>query len=210
MTINKSLLFTHLLVFIVGIFFCKLFLEAKCQEVKTKTPVISVKNTTDTTNEKKEIKFTIPAKILKHNATVQTPGTLDASGSTPAPTIESYIACFDSVNKDFEAHVCFDSKTKLFSNRFIYPERIINNKIETNIENTTETMIKVLPDYLIGFGVKSLLKENTIKTLPYLSFTANRKLWFLIASIELKALTKLNEGALKMEPELEGKIYVPL
>lgn len=213
MTISKS--FIYLIVFSIGIFFSKMFLEKDCPVLEKSKSVTTIKESSDTTTNKKEIKFDIPAKIKKKLSSVTKSITdaspLDARGSTPAPTVESFfVACFDSVKEDFEAHICFDSETRKFFNRFIIPEKTINNKKETLIDSNSITTKIELPEYLIGFGIKSALKQNTINTLPFVSFTANRKLWFMIGSIEIKALTRLSEGALKMEPELEGKIYVPL
>lgn len=213
-TVNKSKLLSYLIVFTIGIVCGKLFFDKKCPEINVKEPVITVTETVDTTKTLNEIVSKVPAKIKFKKCIVPiTPIPPEVSiGVKPYATEGSnYIASYDTVAEDgFEAHIFFDTEDRTFYNRFVMPEYTIRKEKTTTIDNTKEVIKKELPEYMIGFGVKTFLKDNTINTLPFLSFSANRKLWFMIATLELKALTRMNSGSLRMEPELEGKINVPL
>lgn len=213
MLINKTVILSYVIVFLLGILVSKTFLEKGCPEFKQSKNIITVNEKTDTSVTKKEIEFKVPAKIKKKSDLpivshpIQDTGVLN---SGPSIT-DNYIACFDSsFEGGFEAHVCYDTELKFFHNRFVLPEKTISKEKETTTDQKIEIIKTELPTYMIGFGVKAFLKDNTINTMPFLSLTANRKLWFLIASVEVKALTRINDGSLNMEPEIEGKIYVPL
>lgn len=211
MKISKIKILSYVIVFALGMFTYHLF--HKCPEIKQKKEVAVLQETSDTSTTKKEISFKVPAQIkIKRLDSSKSLNNIQDSGSVPSPAVkDDFVACLDTTMQNgFEAHVCYDSETNHFFNRFIIPETKINNEKIISVDNTKEIIKTELPEYVIGIGVRSFLKDNTINTLPFLSLAANKKLWFMIGSIEVKALTRLNAGALKMEPEVEGKIYVPL
>ena len=213
MRINKTKFLSYLIVFVIGIICGKLFFDKNCPEIIANDPVITVTEIVDTTISSTAIVARAPAKI-EYKSTVPTPTShpLVSSGVRPWATEgRYYVASWDSImDGGFEAHILFDTEDRHFTNSFVIPKRTITKEKTISINTIRDLVKNQMPQYLIGIGVKSFLKDNTINTLPFLSFAANRKLWFMVATLELKALTRMNDGALKMEPELEGKIYVPL
>lgn len=213
-TVNKSKLLSYLIVFTIGIVCGKLFFDKKCPEINIKEPVITVTETIDTTKTLNEIVSKVPAVIKFKKAIVPiTPIQPEVSVGVKSYAAEGnhYIAEYDTAGEDgFEAHILFDTEDRSFYTKFVLPQYTIRKEKTITIDYAKEIIKTELPEYMIGFGVKTFLKDNTINTLPFLSFSANRKLWFMIATLELKALTRMNSGSLRMEPELEGKINVPL
>jgi len=213
MLINKTVILSYAIVFLLGIVFSQTILQKNDVKTLEQKPTVVLSETVDTNTTLNVVEFKAPAKIkIKSSFHPNTLILQDSGGSNSSPAVkDNFVACLDTTLKGgFEAHVCYDSETNHFFNSFVLPETTIAKEKIITVDNTKEIIRTEMPTYLIGVGIKTYLKENTINTIPFLSLSANKKLWFFIASVEVKALTRLSAGSLKMEPELEGKINVPL
>ena len=198
--INKSLLISHLVCIAAGVVLGYFLFHSD--------PVASVvKEKTETTSTEKITGKADTATTVKSQTSkvkVQNEGTTNFEVEKDKPGITKVtVAKSDSDKIDFEIEQQYPEKTIV---------RVDTVKTEKTITITeTETkIITEMPDFLFGGGIKLYHDNETIKTLPFVHLTANTKLWFMVVSIEGKALFDSENLQLKIKPEIEGKLSIQL
>jgi len=203
----KNILIVNILCVAVGVSIGYLLFNKTVSEnisVKEKTEITETTRTEETVKEVEAVKSAvitkerIPEFAEKYFESV--------------PEIKNNVARWDSITSDgFEGHVKYFIEENLFVNNFKYPERIVykDKTVNKTTDSTKTILVKELPAFQIGGGVKSVL-EKEFKVLPFCYLAANTKLWFLNATIEVKALIDNENLTVKIKPEIEGKLSIGL
>lgn len=206
LAVNKTKLIPYLAVLLIGFVIGYAVFNKECSSVKSKTETVTIVKQ-DTVRIDKVIYVRVPALI---SSTLQD-DTNQQGGDLPLPAkLTEEVAYWDTTTQDgFVARIKYFTKRKMFENYFNIPARVITKEVTTTTDNTDSFVEYRLPKVQLGVGVKNYLKESSVYSTPFLSLSANEKLWFMNFTAELKALTQFKES-IKIDPELELKLNINL
>ena len=120
--------------------------------------------------------------------------------------------CDSTWDNGFEYHIQYYHKADQFRNRFVLPERTINNETSVNTSSQTNSVITLteLPQWELGFGAKAWMVDSKISYTVFPVLAYNKKIWFTNLTIEAKGGLQLLNGGISLNPELEAKLKVGL